>query len=75
MEANYKHKILVEVHGNSTITGTQAKTYAIQVYEPDAANVTVRVYGGTFSTNVNPFLAGGCVQTESEGIFAVNSNN
>lgn len=74
VETNYGHSILVEVHGNSTITGTQDRTKAIQVYEPDAPNVTVRVYGGTFSTSVEAFLADGCTQTESDEIFTVNSN-
>ena len=74
VEANYKHNILVEVRGNSTVTGTQAKTQAIQVYEPDAENVTIRVFGGQFSTSVEGFLAEDCVQTESAGIFTVNSN-
>jgi hypothetical protein len=74
VETNYGHSILVEVHGNSTITGTQDRTKAIQVYEPNASNVTVRVYGGTFSTSVEAFLADGCTQTESDEIFTVNSN-
>ncbi len=74
VEANYKHNIVIEVRGNSTVSGTQAGTHAIQVYEPNAENATVRVYGGQFSTSVEAFLADGCVQTESEGIFAVNSN-
>ena len=74
VETNYGHSILVEVNGNSTITGTQDRTKAIQVYEPDASNVTVRVYGGTFSTSVEEFLADGCTQTESNEIFTVNSN-
>ena len=75
VEANYGHSILVEVRGNSTVTGTQEKTNAIQVYEPDAQNVTIRVYGGTFSTDMGAFLADGCTQTESDGIFTVNSSN
>ena len=75
VEANYGHSILVEVRGNSTVTGTQEQTNAIQVYEPDAQNVTIRVYGGTFSTDMGAFLADGCTQTESDGIFTVNSNN
>lgn len=71
VEANYGHNILVEVGGNSTITGTQDKTYAIQVFKPDASNVSVHVFGGTFSTDVSVFLADGCVQTEINGKYAV----
>lgn len=74
VEANYGHSILVEVSGSSTVTGTQDQTNAIQVYEPDATNVTVRVYGGTFSTGVAAFLAENCVQTESQGKFTVTQN-
>ena len=74
VEANYGHQILVEVSGNSTVTGTQDKTFAVQVYEPDATNVTVRIYGGSFSTSVEAFLAEGCVQTKTDGIFTVTQN-
>lgn len=72
VEANYGHDILVEVSGDSTVTGTQDQTKAIRVYMPDAENVAVRVYGGTFSTSVEQFLAEGCVQTEKDGSFTVN---
>ena len=74
VEANYNHEILVEVRGNSTVTGTEAKTNAIQVYKPDADNVTVRVYGGSFSTSVEAFLAENCVQTKSDERFIVTQN-
>lgn len=74
VEANYNHEILVEVRGNSTVTGTEAKTNAIQVYKPDAENVTVRVYGGSFSTSVEAFLAENCVQTKSDEKFIVTQN-
>ena len=74
VEANYNHDILVQVSGDSVITGTQEKTNAIQVFEPDAKNVTVNVYGGTFSTSVEGFLAEGCVQTERDGVFTVKKN-
>lgn len=71
VEANYGHDILVEVRGNSVVTGTQSKTYAVQVYEPNADNVTVRIFGGTFSTDVERFLADGCAQTQKDGKFVV----
>ncbi|MBE6941589.1 MAG: hypothetical protein E7455_04855 [Ruminococcaceae bacterium] len=74
VEANYGHSILVEVSGNSAVTGSQDQTKAIQIYEPDASNVTVQVYGGAFSTSVEVFLAEGCSQTETDGIFTVNNN-
>lgn len=72
VEANYNHDILVEVTGDSAVAGTQDRTKAIQVYKPDAENVTVWVYGGTFSTSVEEFLAEGCVQTEKDGSFTVS---
>lgn len=75
VEANYGHDILVEVSGSSTVTGTQDKTYAIQVFEPNADNVTVHVFGGTFSTDVGAFLAEGCVQTETNGNYTVTGQN
>ena len=73
VETNYNHDILVEVSGDSVITGTQEKTNAIQVFEPDAKQVTVNVYGGTFSTSVEQFLAEGCTQTEKDGVFTVKA--
>lgn len=71
VEANYGHDILVEVSGDSVITGTQDKTFAVQVYEPDAPNVTVRIFGGSFSTSVAGFLADDRTETESNGRFMV----
>jgi hypothetical protein len=68
---NYYNHIQVEVRGNSVITGTQLHTQAVQVYEPYAKNVTVRLYGGTYSTDVEEFLAEGCTQTEKDGKFII----
>jgi hypothetical protein len=52
IEANYGHEILLEISGDSVITSTQEvadqKGYSLQVYKPDAKNVTVRIYSGVF---------------------------
>ncbi len=50
MEANYGHEILVEIGGDSKITGTNTanKGYSLLVYGPDEKFVTVRIYSGIF---------------------------
>ena len=47
IEANYGYDILLEISGDSVITSTYSK--AVQVYEENAKNVTVRIYSGEFS--------------------------
>lgn len=46
IEANYGYEILLEISGNSEITSTNG--FSLQVYKPDAKNVTVRIYSGVF---------------------------
>lgn len=46
IETNYEGDILLEISGESTITSTYSRS--LQVYEPHATNVTVKIYSGTF---------------------------
>lgn len=54
IESGYGYEIVLEVQ-NSTVTSAAGQ--AIQVYEPDAQNVSVTVYSGTFSSDVSAFYA------------------
>lgn len=46
IETNYGGDILLEISGGSIITS--ADSDSLQVYEPAATNVTIRIYDGTF---------------------------
>lgn len=46
IETNYECDILLEISDNSIITS--ANSSSLQVHEPDASNVTVRIYSGVF---------------------------
>ena len=46
IETNYECDILLEISGNSVITSVNS--VSLQVYEPDAPNVTVKIYSGVF---------------------------
>jgi len=46
IETNYDGDILLEISGGSRIES--AYSYSLQVFEPDAANVTVKIYNGVF---------------------------
>lgn len=50
IESGYGYEIVLEVR-NSTVTSAAGQ--AIQVYEPDARNVSVTVNGGNFSSDVS----------------------
>lgn len=53
VEANYDWNTVVEIH-DSTVTSTYG--YAVQKFMPDAANASITVYSGTFSTDVTNFI-------------------
>ena len=54
IETNYNTDIRLEIGGNSVIKSD--KSYAVQVYEPNAPQVEVIITGGVFSTSVADFL-------------------
>lgn len=84
IEANYGYEILLEI-GGATLSGENGSYYresiigsdygySLQVYEPDADNVTVRIYSGRFDDEQNPaHIAEGSVQTGTEGAYTVTN--
>lgn len=61
IETNYGNDILLEISGASKITSEHS--YSLQVYEKDAPNVTIRIYGGTFDQEQpEEYIAKGSVQ-------------
>lgn len=61
IETNYECDILLEISGNSKITSTNS--YSLQVHEPDAPNVTVKIYSGKFDeAQPDEYIADGSSQ-------------
>lgn len=71
IETNYEHEIVLDISvttgdtyvGETFVTATDGG-YALQVYKPDADNVSVTIHGGIFSSDVSKYLADGCVCNE-----------
>lgn len=64
IETNYGHEILLEIGGNSVVTSQNG--YSLQVYKPDAKNVTVRIFSGTFDEpQPAAYIDAGSVATEN----------
>jgi hypothetical protein len=62
IETNYEGDVLLEISGNSKI-GTKYG-YSLQVYKPNAPNVTVRIYSGEFDQEQpEEYIAEGSEQT------------
>ena len=85
IEANYDQDILLTIDGVQ-LTGPAGTTYresyisseysySLQICEPDADNVTVRIYSGVFDEEQKKeHLAEGSTQTEDGGIFIVTAS-
>lgn len=82
IEANYGYDILLQISGADVTDGdtttyresviSSDHGYSLQVFEPDADNVTVQIYSGRFDESQNQaYLAEGSVQTESDGAYLV----
>lgn len=56
IETNYEYDILLEISGTSIIHADDADAYSVQVYEPDASHVTVKIYGGKFDEDQTAWL-------------------
>lgn len=64
IETNYGYEILLEISG-STLTSTYSQS--LQVFEPDATNVAVIIYSGTFDqAQPEAYIAEGSEQTGTE---------
>jgi len=71
IETNYGYDIALEVCGNSILTS--ANGYSLQIYAPDADNVAVALYGGTYNLDVSGFLAPGAVMNQNGSEFTVTT--
>ena len=70
IETNYNTPISLEIGGNSKIESNYS--YSLQVFEPDATNVKVRIYSGVFDEEQpNAYLAKDSVQTHNNGKFEI----
>lgn len=62
IETNYEGDILLEISGASKITS--AHGYSLQVYKPDAPNVTIKIYSGIFDeAQPDEYIDKGSVQS------------
>ena len=85
IEANYDYDVVLTIDGVQ-LTGPAGTTYresyisseysySLQICEPDADNVTVRIYSGVFDEEQKKeHLAEGSTQTEDGGIFIVTAS-
>lgn len=75
VEANYGTPIILNISGDNTVV-TSAYSLAVQVYEPDAENVTVNITGGTYSTIVDSYVGEGYKQiTAADGKYVVSKDS
>jgi hypothetical protein len=72
VETNYGTPILLEISGDTVLNSDNS--YSLQVFEPDAKNVKIRIYSGTFQMLPDKelfrtYVAAGsaCELTEHEG--------
>ena len=82
IEANYEYEILLTING-AELTGAAGTdyrescigseySYSLQICEPDAKNVTVRIYSGVFDEEQKQeHLAKGATQIETGGVYVV----
>ena len=55
IETNYPHDISLEIYGGViAAVDDEHGALALRVFEEDAENVSVKIYGGDFNTEVNP---------------------
>lgn len=74
LETNYEWAVSAQVYGTSVVKGgtkvaaeVTNTTLAVRIYEP-ADDASVRIYGGTFNSNVTAFAGNGttCTSTGTE---------
>ena len=74
IESDYNYAISVQISGDTTITHTASTACAVRVF-PEAPHVKMQIIGGTFDSDVTPYLAAGYVCTEADGKFTVKAEN
>lgn len=65
METNYEWPISVVISGDNTVVKSN-NALAVRKYKANASNGTIRISGGTYSTDVSEFLAKGFVVNQTE---------
>lgn len=73
IEANYNYDIRLEISEDSVLTSKAG--YALQVYEPDAKNVKVKIYSGTFNRLPDADLFKSYVDSGSEYSMTEDTSN
>ncbi len=73
IETNYGYETVLEVRGNSVISSDNG--YALQVYEADANNVSVKIYGGTFTDSFNTDVSQYVVTEDVSTIDSIINDN
>lgn len=71
VEANYGTPIILTISGDNTVV-TSAYSLAVQIYEPEAENVTVKINGGSYSTTVDSYVTEGYKQVVGDGEYVVS---
>jgi hypothetical protein len=73
LEANYDWSTEITISGENTkITGTQENTRAVRKYPEDRDNASIKISGGTFSSDVSDFLKSGFkINNTDEGYVVV----
>jgi hypothetical protein len=73
LEANYDWSTEITISGENTkITGTQENTLAVRKYPEDRDNASIKISGGTFSSDVSDFLKSGFkINNTDEGYVVV----
>ena len=65
IEANYPWDVSAEVYGTSKVTGA---ALSVRIFEENVTNAWVKIYGGTFSSDITAFAGEGttCTATETD---------
>ena len=76
LEANYTQwQTKITVSGNKTsVTGTKNGTLAVRKFPADATNAQIEIFGGSFNSDVSPYLGSECRQESSNGKYVVSQN-
>ena len=74
IESDYNYAISAQISGETTITHTASTAYSVRVF-PEAPHVKMQITGGTFDSDVTPYLAEGHVCTKADGKFTIEAEN
>jgi hypothetical protein len=74
IESDYNYPISVQISGDTVITHTATTARAVRVF-PVAVHVKMEITGGTYDSDVTPYLANGYICREVDGKFTVEGEN